>query len=140
MGSTTRVVIAQLPRQTMVLESGIQLERPVMILYDGSPNSQRALSTALNLQTEGNPILIILLTEDAEQAQQWQSEIQAQLTSSHPPIHYYWFPKLGTKRIAQLAQLERCSVFIVPAQSERIGEEDLLSILNTIECAVLLVR
>lgn len=140
LGSTARVIIAQPPRQAMVLQAGVDLERPILVIYDGSPNSKQALTTAINLQTEGIPIMVVLLTEDAETAQQHQSDIQSHFQSRETKIRYYWLPKMDIKRLAQLARLEQCSLFIIPTQSSQISGENLLALMNAVNCAVLLVR
>lgn len=140
LGSTARVVITQPPRQAMVLQAGVHLERPILVIYDGSPNSQKALSTALNLRTEENPIMVVLLTEGAESAQALQEEIRGHFPNESSKLHFYWFPTLDIKRLAQLVRLEQCSIFIIPAQSKNIPEEDLLALMNAMDCAVLLVR
>ena len=65
-GSTTRVLVLQSQRQTLILQRRIQLGMPVVVAYDGSASSQKALTAARLVWSEGSLLIVQILVKDAE--------------------------------------------------------------------------
>jgi nucleotide-binding universal stress UspA family protein len=139
-GSTTRTMIVQSPRQVLILQRRVRLGVPILVAYDGSPTGQKALEAARMVWVEGSPVNILVLADDAAEAQRLQEEARERMGEIADEARFSWRPSLDGPRLARLLRTEGCGVLVLPAESEQISAEILLNLLNEIECAVLLVR
>jgi nucleotide-binding universal stress UspA family protein len=139
-GSTTRTMIVQSPRQVLILQRKVRLGVPVTVAFDGSETGLKALEAARLVWVEESPVSVLLLADDSESAQRLQSEARERLGEMGKEARFNWRPNLDGPRLSRLLRLEGCGVLVLPAESENISGEILLNLLNEIECAVLLVR
>jgi nucleotide-binding universal stress UspA family protein len=139
-GSTTRTMIIQSPRQMLILQRRVRLGVPVMLAYDGTKTGQKALEAARLVWVQGSPVRVLLLADDAETAQRLQAEAREKMGEMADAAQFNWRPNLDGPRLARLLRIEGCGVLVLPSESDQIPGEILLGLLDEIECAVLLVR
>jgi nucleotide-binding universal stress UspA family protein len=139
-GSTTRTMIVQSPRQVLILQRKVRLGVPITVAFDGSETGHKALEAARLVWIEGGPLNVLLLADDSDEAQRLQAEAGERLGKLAMEAQFSWRPNLDGPRLARLLRTEGCGVLVLPAESEQISGEILLNLLNEIECAVLLVR
>jgi nucleotide-binding universal stress UspA family protein len=139
-GSTTRTMIVQSPRQVLILQRKVRLGVPIAVAFDGSKRGQKALEAARLVWVEGSPVTVLLLAADSDQSQSLQLAARERLGVLGLQAQFRWQPNLDGPRLARLIRTEGCGVLVIPAESEHISGEILLNLLNEIECAVLLVR
>jgi len=139
-GSTTRTMIVQSPRQVLILQRKVRLGVPITVAFDGSEAGQKALEAARLIWAEESPMNVLLLADNSDEAQRLQAEARDQLGRLATDAQFSWRPGLDGPRLARLLRTEGCGVLVLPAESEQISGEILLNLLNEIECAVLLVR
>ncbi|HEX7973975.1 MAG TPA: universal stress protein [Anaerolineales bacterium] len=143
LGSTARLVVTQAASNALVLQHGVQLGLPVGVVFDGSPQSQRALEIAARLlrRREAYHLLVVLLAGDAEQARYLQGGVTRWLRSRDLQASYRWLLERSGKKLAAMIEGERQRCMLVlPAESQFLPPETILDLLNHTECPVLVVR
>jgi nucleotide-binding universal stress UspA family protein len=141
LGSTARAVLAEAPCLAMVLQHGVRLRLPVLVVYDGSPLAQKALAMAVALiQGTGDRLTVLILAEGPAAAQRLQTQAAAWLQAQGVEARCRSLTEATVSRLAQLVRLERCGTLVLPARSSLLHHEVLLELLGEIRAPVLLVR
>jgi nucleotide-binding universal stress UspA family protein len=140
LGSTARIIMTQAPRQALIIQRGVRLGLPVVVVYDGSPPARKALTAAQRVWIPGSLLTVLLLADEAEQAKKLQSEVKEWLQDRGQEAKFYWLTKVDGAILARQVRVEGCGLLVLPAESEKVSRETLVDALNNTECAVLLVR
>ena len=139
-GSTARKLVALSPVQSLILEHKVRPETPVLVLYDGSPASQKALKTASRICTPGSTLTILVPAEDRQTAEQLYSGLASWIEDQEFRVQFRWVNDLHGTRISNMALIFDCDIVILPAQSEHFQPKALIKMVENADCAVLLVR
>lgn len=137
LGSTARAVIAAGPSRTMVVERGERLLPTLMIVYDGSERSQRALDTAVGL---GGYLAVGIVASDQDEAKKMQSEVAAKLSDLGLEARYRWLIGADAGELADMIRTQEECILILPSESPILEGKNLPEALEELECPVLLVR
>jgi nucleotide-binding universal stress UspA family protein len=141
LGSTARAVLSQATCLTLIVQRGARLELPVVILYDGSSVAHKALTAAARLVRGKNGYLTVLILADGpEAAQALQTEVSQALRQRDLQARYRRLSGADLGKLTRLLQAEGCGMLVLPAQSSRLQNEMFLSLLDEIQCPVLMVR
>ena len=140
LGSTAKTIVIHSERHVLVFQSGVRLSRPVVVVYDGSPASKKALEASLNMREADSPLMVLISAEDAEEMRSLQMEVQEWAQKNGVFPQYRWLTEIDEEIIARQAWSISCGVLILPTQIEFIPSEKLLALLDQTDCAVYLVR
>jgi nucleotide-binding universal stress UspA family protein len=140
LGSTAQTLVVQSSRHTLIIQSGIRMRRPLMVIYDGSEAGKKALETALTLREADNPFIILISAESAEELNRLQADIQEWAKHTGAKPEYRWLTAVDEAAIARQVWSVGCGILVLPAESEFLPSEELLELLNETNCAVFLVR
>lgn len=141
-GSTARTILIQTPGLTLLLQPGARLQLPLLLLYDGSAVARKALrATAQLVQGRKNGhISVLLVATDPGQVQSLQQEVAAELAGWGLEAHYTWHSQVTAQQVAQAVQVEGCRMLVIPGDGSSLDQDAIFSLLNRIDCPVLLVR
>jgi nucleotide-binding universal stress UspA family protein len=139
-GSTAREIAIQAPIQSLILLHKVRKGTPIMVAYDGSPTSQKTLSAARLISTEGSTLIVVILADTEQQAEKLQAEVKASIEESDQQVEFHWLADINGDRIHHLALISGCDLVVLPSESESFDPETLVTMLNKADCAVLLVR
>ncbi|MFQ5943061.1 MAG: universal stress protein [Anaerolineales bacterium] len=137
LGSTASKLVAAGPNRTMVVERGERLVPTLMIVYDGSDRSQRALDTAIGL---GGYLAVGIVAEDEKRARKLQSEVAAKLNSQGVEARYRWLLRADTSELAKMVRTQEQCVLVLPSESPLLEGKSLPEALNEFQCPVLIVQ
>jgi nucleotide-binding universal stress UspA family protein len=140
LGSTARALAAESPILAFILHQIPHPGRPVMVAYDGSPDSQVGLTAARLISGAAAELNVLILAEDIQTAQKLKEEVEEHFASEEIKVDYRWISSLDAETIDQTASMAGCEVLVLPAESRFLDREALLKILNESKCSVLLVR
>lgn len=140
LGSTAQTLVVQSSRHTLIIQSGVRLGRPVLVIYDGSEAGKKALETAFTMREDDNPLIVLISAENAEKVKQLQAYVQVWAKDKGVKPEYRWLTAIDEAGIARQAWSVGCGLLVLPAESEFLPSEELLELLNQTNCAVFLVR
>ncbi|HEX6305448.1 MAG TPA: universal stress protein [Anaerolineales bacterium] len=140
LGSTAQTLVVQSERQILIFQAGVRLTHPVLVIYDGSQASKKALNAALNVLEDESLLTVLISAQDAEEVKKLQSDVQewAQIHDIYP--QYRWTTEINASVVANQAWSIGCGFLILPAGSGFLPSKKLIGLLNQTDCAVYLVR
>lgn len=142
LGSTTRSVIVQTPtRLTLILQRQIPRKQPILVGYDGSNAARRALFLATQLlQEQAAPLILVLIGDEAERADALRQEVASWLQLHGLRARYHWLARANIERLVNLVLIEQGGAFVLPNAGLNLHDTALLTMLDLMQCPVLLVR
>jgi hypothetical protein len=126
--------------RSLILEHKVRPETPVLVIYDGSPDSQNALRTASRICSPGSTLTILVPAEDQQIAEELYSGLASWIEEQEFRIQFRWVNDLHGQRISNMALISGCDIVILPAQSAHFQPKAIISMVENADCAVLLVR
>jgi nucleotide-binding universal stress UspA family protein len=141
LGGTARVVVAQAPHLVLLLQHGHAICQPLQLVYDASPGARRALATAAQLATfTGGDLTVMLVADTSENAQLLQEQVEERLQVQQVKGHYRQLIKPTAEELAQAIQSAGGGSLIMSADHPLLEGEGLPTLLDTMDCSVVLVR
>lgn len=140
LGSTARNVAVRSKIQSLILMRKVRPGTPIMVAYDGSAASQKALGAAQLISSADIPLIILLIAEDQEHSKDLEEEVKLRTGLTGDQVEFRHAPDFEGDRISQMAMISGCDVVVMPVESKKFDTESLVSLLNEADCAVLLVR
>jgi nucleotide-binding universal stress UspA family protein len=143
-GSTVKKLLLRRPGLTMVLSEtrSFAAPAPVVTIYDGSKESQKALEAAGRLvESEGMPLHIIVLADDENVAQKLEVEVEKKVHLEGLAAKVRRMINPSLEKLAMAVRMDRFSPLIVPCGRKHVLEGDALcSLVNEVANPVLVVR
>jgi nucleotide-binding universal stress UspA family protein len=141
LGSTARIVVTRAPRSVLLTQrGGLTGNQPIMVTYDGSELGRRALQTAVSLARPDRELVVLLLADTRERAQELQAEVNGWLKEKEISMSYRWQSRTDAAGLAWTAQAMPCSLLVVGSERVQLPEEQLYWLLDTVNCALMVVR
>jgi nucleotide-binding universal stress UspA family protein len=137
----TRAVLAEAPAPVLVLRRGTRLEQPMAVLYDGSPLSEEALGTGASLaRADDERLTVLVLGADGAQARRLQAQAAAQLGDAGLQVRYLLLEGVSLRKVLHVLQREPVGALILPARSERLAREEIVTLLDRVSMPTFVVR
>ncbi|MEZ4711786.1 MAG: universal stress protein [Caldilineaceae bacterium] len=141
LGSTTRAVIIQAPGMTLVLHRTPVWQQPLIVVYDGSDAAQRALALATQLtQADNMPLLVVLVSDEQDDARALRHAVASWLHQRGQLARYRWLARAQMGRLLNLVFAEQGGALLLPTGDLSTRDAALLTLLDDLQCPVLLVR
>jgi nucleotide-binding universal stress UspA family protein len=141
LGSTARAVLSQATCLTLILQQGVHLSLPILVVYDGSTLTQKALAAATRLvQGKNGYLTVLILADGADTAQALQTNVTKWLWERRLEARYRWLIGADVRHLPRIVDAEGCGMLVLPGQRSRVQSEGLLVWLDEVTCPVLLVR
>jgi nucleotide-binding universal stress UspA family protein len=141
LGATARVVVAQAPRPVLLLQHGHAICQPVQLVYDASSGARQALATAVQLAALTGAHLTVMLVMDApESGPHLQEEVDDRLQVQQVKGHYRQLVDPTAEELAQALRRAGGGTLIISADHPLLEGEGLPTLLDAMDCSVVLVR
>ena len=141
MGSTTRIIITQSPRQTLIIQHGARFGLHLGVLFDGTDEGLKALQVSMNLLRRRTGYLtVIVLAADVDEAREYQVEASRLLRRYEQEANYRWLLTVDANKLSEAAKSLDLGAVVFPVNSEKVSEEDVTEFLDETDVPVLLVR
>jgi nucleotide-binding universal stress UspA family protein len=141
LGTTARVVVSQAPHLVLLLQHGHAICQPVQLVYDGSPGARRALATASQLAAlTGGDLIVMLVTDAPESGPHLQEEVDERLQGQQVKGHYRQLIDPPAEELAQALRMAGGGTLIISADHSLLEGEGLPTLLDAMDCSVVLVR
>lgn len=139
LGSTVQFILSHHTTRTLIIGDRPGSPSRILVVYDGSEDSKRALQSATDLIQDPQGFLIVgILAETSNQAKRLQREAFQWLNRRGIEPHFRWI--LGG-RIDKLTSLVHADDFllILPRSIEPLHGRPVSELLDELDCPVLLV-
>lgn len=124
-----------------MLQRQIPRKQPILVGYDGLSAARRALFLAIQLLREQDvPLILILISDKAERADYLRQEVANWLQLHGVQARYHWLARDNIARLVNLVLLEQGGAFVLPSEGLDLHDGVLLTVLDLVQCPVLLVH
>ena len=125
----------------VVVQQGQALCQPVQLAYDGSPAARRALATAIRIASmTGGPLTVMVIADAPDVAQRLEEAIDGRLQAQQITGHYRQLGNPSAAGLASALSTAGGGTLIISAQSPLLAGEGVPTLLDALDCAVVLVR
>jgi nucleotide-binding universal stress UspA family protein len=142
LGSSARAILAETPGLTLVLERGVRLGLPVVVLYDGSPLSRRALTVAANLARVrcGSKLNVLIQVGGGQSGQELQDEVVNWLQGQGLEARLQRVLAGDAAALMAAVRNQGCGLLVVAGLPMTLAEDGLLEHLHELGCPALVVQ
>ncbi|MCA9971839.1 MAG: universal stress protein [Anaerolineales bacterium] len=140
LGSTARAALTAVPRSLMLVRPRPISQRPVLVTFDGSPLSWRALRKAAALAQATHRLQVLLITEVPAQAAKWQAEVADWLEARTQQASYRQLPRATLAQLVTAVQRAKGDVLIIGSERLPVPAETAVRLLAVLDCSLMLIR
>jgi nucleotide-binding universal stress UspA family protein len=140
LGSTARKVIYEGIGPVLLMRAGIDLEQPVLVIFDGSDASYRALDVAAALAFTSGHLRILIWTEDHDLAQVFKGEIVDRLQDQEIEISYRRFYPEGEDKLVDMFQKSNIGLLVFGTTESHLASFSIQGLLELLDVPVLVIR
>lgn len=139
LGKTGRSITAKLRGPRLAGEE-VPARRPVLLVFDGSESSFRALSVAARLARSASRALVLMIPEIGKDYPRLRKQAEDSLEPGISRVR--WHAVKGSAReMAQAARSERADIVVLSIPPDSRSTSELIdSLLETVDCPLVLVR
>lgn len=139
LGSTARAAAARSPRSVLLIQSDAVVRPPVVIVYENSRASRRALLMAAQLaQKQGEYLSVLILAHPGDNAQRLMNQVANWLRGQTLAVRSQLLPGDSVQMLARAVQAERSGMLVLSVAA--LQPDALHALLDEVTCPVLLVR
>ena len=141
LGSTAQHAAIHAPRALLLVKRPIALDRPVMLLFDGSPLAEQALKAAIRFARALQDNLTVFLLPDTGQDVK-PLMARAALLMEGEDVGADFRPLFATDalRLADAIESEAGGLLVLARQYKHVAENDVQNLVRLVSNPVLLVR
>ncbi len=140
LGSTARAALIQAQRSILLMRQPRKAERSVLVTFDNSDLSWRAVRQAVALSAPDSPLTLLLLTPSAAEANGWQAQLEAWLQERRWPVNFRHLAQATMPQLLQVVQEEACDLLILGDERLPVPADTAVSFLDQLDCSLMLIR
>ncbi len=139
LGSTARKALAEAKKPLLFMRPGFSTkESPVLVLYDGSEGSRRALEAALELVQPEGTLHLLILGESFEETLLMEKELAREIALPLYAVEYHHLPLKDGTTLARYVRMADSGLLVL-SDRMKLPRESVHELINTIDYPVLLV-
>ncbi len=140
LGSTARTALHEGDTAILLMRPGFTAaEWPLLVLYDGSEGSKRALRTALEVAGPDSALHLIVVDHDPETAGRYQREAETLIGPSGITTEYHHIPVSAGKELARYIRMIDSGLLVLGDRTN-LPDGILAELVDVIDYPVLVVR
>jgi len=140
-GSTAKKVLSQASRPALIVRQGAHLGLPIMAVYDGSALAGKALAAAACLpQSQESKLLVLVVADDPAETGRLQALAAGWLQAHEIPGRFRQLTEATVSTLVQTLKTEGCGTLVLPAEAALLRDEALSTLVEGLDCPMLLIR
>jgi nucleotide-binding universal stress UspA family protein len=140
LGSTARKVLKSGKRSVLLMRTEVDLEQPVLAIFDGSDAARQALLIASALARKSGSLRILVWTDDHDLAQHYKNEIMDQLRDQQIEISYRRFYPVDEDKLADVLQTSDAGLLVVGITDSHLPADTMQYLLERLDAPLLIIR
>lgn len=141
LGSTALAAAVAAGRPVLLAREGADLQRPIVVTYDGSRVGALSLAAAARMaQANDSNLIVLIMAENPELAPQLAERASRWLQERVAHADYRYLQQGNGEKLVEALQQEDCGLVILGGESEIFQGEALQELLEQVECPVMVVR
>jgi nucleotide-binding universal stress UspA family protein len=140
LGSTARTALREGKTTLLLMRPGsTAAEGPLLVLYDGSEGSMRALGTALAIAGPDSLLHLVVIDREPDAEERCRKETRALVDPSGLKVEYHHLPIADGKQLARYIRMIDSGLLVL-SDRMNLTEETLRDLVSDIDYPVLIVR
>jgi nucleotide-binding universal stress UspA family protein len=140
LGSTARTALREGKMTVLLMRPGsTAAEGPLLVLYDGSEGSMRALGTALAIAGPDSLIHLVVIDREPDAEERSRQETRALVEPSGLTVEYHHLPIVDGRQLARYIRMIDSGLLVL-SDRMNLPEESLRDLVGDIDYPVLIVR
>lgn len=140
LGSTARTALLEGKRTVLLMRPGFSpAAGPLLVLFDGSEGSTRALDTALAIAGPESTMHLIVVDPETGDGDRWEKEAAAMIEPSGIDAEYHHLPPVGGNELARYIRMIDSGLLVL-SDHMKLPDSTLRELVNDIDYPVLVVR
>jgi nucleotide-binding universal stress UspA family protein len=141
LGSVARAAATEAAAPVLLLRAGTRITAPVLVGYDGSPASGRALAFAVALaRAGGGGLLVMVESADEDTARRLEEDAAARIGDSGLPVRFRHVPPGDGRRLREAVIREGAGMLVLDGRRDDPALRDLARWLPELDRPVLILR
>ena len=139
LGSTARAAAREAPCCVLMLQRDAGIAPPVMVTYDGTPTSQKALTMAVHLAgRQAGELIVLIMAHSLDGARRLETEASGLLRERLHTPHFRQLIDADRMTLTHQVQTEGCGVLVLSGTI--LSPEAIQTLLDEVDCPVMLIR
>ncbi|TCD47953.1 universal stress protein [Chlorobium sp. N1] len=138
LGSTAEKALREGKRPLLLMRHGFRTAGPLLLLYDGSEGSRRALEAALALSAEGGLLNVLVLAGDPGESLHMEEALQAELSARGVEAEFHHLRPGDAKTLAQFIRMADSGLLVL-SDEMHLEKEVVLELVSELDYPALLV-
>lgn len=140
LGSTAKTAVAQTACPVLLMRPGFFLNRPILVIYDGSAGAERALEVAAYLAGENGRLQLLLWADSPEQAAQYEQAIRQNLQELGLDLKFRHLTQADSANLAYVITLSGMGLMVLSDTESWLPPATIQALLEELDYPILLVR
>lgn len=140
LGSTAKTIVARTSHSILLIPLGADLDRPVLVLYDGSAAARRALALAGRLAQSSGRLRVLIWATDDETVEQYRNEVIAQTAEFDVDLSFRRLHQEESMQLADVVGRSAAGLFVLAGSETDVPAEAIQVLLEACDVPVLVVR
>ncbi|MBN1929231.1 MAG: universal stress protein [Chlorobiaceae bacterium] len=140
LGSTARTALSEGKMNVMLMRPGVTAaEGPLLVLYDGSEASKRALGTALAIAGPASTLNLLVTNPAPDAIERCRQETEAIMSGRTIETGYYHLPFTEGKQLASFIKMIDSGLLVI-GKGMNLPDATVQELIDNIDYPVLVVR
>ncbi|MBC8525128.1 MAG: universal stress protein [Chlorobium phaeobacteroides] len=140
LGSTAKKAVEEARPHILLAHSDVKPDGPILVLYDGSRGSKRALETACSIASAKNTLHIFLIANTESAASRLREETASIIGDRKKKTELHVLPWTDSAMLAQCIHMTGPGLVVLSDSSEAISPESVYRLIDATNYPVLLVK
>lgn len=140
LGSSARAIVSQALTPVLLVREDIEDIETVVVIFDGSDASHRALRIGLDLAESGHELRVLVAAETDEVSYALRQACVELVGDRGPRVHYRHFVNLAPEGVLKLVSERAGGILILSTRDSRLSSDVIQRLLDDAPHHILLIR
>jgi nucleotide-binding universal stress UspA family protein len=140
LGSTAKTAVFHARPSLFLAHTTVDLNQPLLLVYDGSEAAERALTLAVQLGGRTTLYNILINTPDDGKAQAIKHHLDEYFQSKRINGSFRRLHQITLKEILYILNMTHSGILVINQDNEQLSPDLVKDLLETIECPVFIIK